>query len=243
MDNANDDGSTTNEMLDNHCDTFHLSHNAFLSVPFYLLVTILLCMDGVKSLRDGSRALRRSRSAIPSIGQVVSYRRNQPSQNAKVDYFVTLKFPFSMASQYLPPDSTIPPSLESVVAPPSNDTPNDGIAWEYRVSWKEHQEAVETGQLTMVFDPGRPGIEIPSSVHNYNSYFWWAFCYLTLSFLNCCFFIGWLISLFNNEDWCGLAEYILLFFLSFLVQQFAFITVGLIPTARQQCHLKHCFLQ
>ena len=121
----------------------------------------------------------------------------------------SLKFPFSVKSQYLPPDSTIPPPLESVV---SNDTPNNEIAWEYRVSSKEHQEAVETGQLTMVFDPGRPGIEIPHSVHNYNSYFWWAYYHLTLSSVYCSFFIGWLISLFKNEDWCGLAEYILMVF-------------------------------
>ena len=157
-----------------------------------------------------------------------------------MEYFVTLKFPSSLATQYLPPDSTITPSLESVV---SNDTMSNGIEWEYCISLNDYLEAVKTGQLTMVFDPVKFGEELPYSVHWYNWSFWGSYFSLTAASLLWIVILGWLISLFNNEDWCGLAEYILLFFLSFLVQQFAFITVGLIPTARQQCHLKHCFLQ
>ena len=115
-------------------------------------------------------------------------------------YFVTLKFPSSL-SQYLPPNATILPS---------NIDFSDGIVSEYCVSWNNYLEAVETGQLTLLFDPDNPGIELPQSVHWCNWYFWGAFFYLSGASTNCSFIIGWLISLFHNEKWCGLAEYTLM---------------------------------
>ena len=137
---------------------------------------------------------------------------------ATVEYFVTLEFPLSLSSQYLPPDSTNspplpPPSLlKSVVESPSSNSASDEMAEEYRVSCKEYHKAVATGQLTMIFDPGKPGIELPASVHDYNRFFWIAFLNLTVVTISCCFLIGWVIALFHNETWCGMAEFILLTF-------------------------------
>ena len=211
MDDANNNESTFNEILDLHCETFQPTYNTNLWFTLHLFLCIYYSISAVQSWRDGSRALRRLRNAVPSTGRVLSHRiRTMPD----VEYCVTLKFlPSLPSAQYLPPDSIIPlPPLPlvSIVESPSNDnTASDALVGEYRVSWNEYCNAVDTGHLTMLFDPGKPGIELPPSVHNYNLEFFSAFLFLISGTYFCCFMIGWLISLFQNEVWCGMAEYIL----------------------------------
>ena len=169
----------------------------------------MCAVSGFRRLRDGSRTLCRIRNAVPSIGQVLSHRI---SRMASVEYFVTLEFPLSLSSQYLPPDSTItPPPLELVVVSPSNNTSRyEKKVGEYRVSREEYCKAVEMGQLTMTFDPGKPGIELPPLVHHYNWFFWSAWFGFSGACFFCSYVIGWRIALFHNETWCGMVEYILL---------------------------------